>query len=259
MLVLSRRNDENIVFPNVGITVKILRIKGGLAKIGIEAPPEIRILRKEIEGKEEVFSSRAFDPDANQKLHAIRNQLNVVNLGLHLYREQCNAGLVDAANLTFLKVLDDLEKMDRNAEVDSNSQDERKKESLFRILLVEDDPRQRELLAGFLSMRGCDVATAIDGEDALNWLSMNQWPDFLVLDLRMPKCSGAETVRRVRLNPENPQLKIFAVTGASPSEFDLDQGRNGIDCWFPKPLNPEALVETMNQARQADSINITTA
>jgi carbon storage regulator CsrA len=49
MLVLSRRSDEKIVFPGLGITVKILQIKGHQVKIGIDAPPAVVILRQELE------------------------------------------------------------------------------------------------------------------------------------------------------------------------------------------------------------------
>ena len=49
MLVLSRRCDENIVFPGLGITVRILQIKGHQIKIGIDAPSSVVILRQELE------------------------------------------------------------------------------------------------------------------------------------------------------------------------------------------------------------------
>lgn len=49
MLVLTRRCDENFVFPGLGITVKILQIKGNQVKIGIDAPESVVILRGELE------------------------------------------------------------------------------------------------------------------------------------------------------------------------------------------------------------------
>ncbi len=49
MLVLSRRCDEKIVFPSLGITVQILQIKGHQIKIGIDAPASVTILRQELD------------------------------------------------------------------------------------------------------------------------------------------------------------------------------------------------------------------
>ena len=50
MLVLTRRADQKIVFPSVGITVDVLRVKGNVVKIGIQAPPDVQVLRHEIAG-----------------------------------------------------------------------------------------------------------------------------------------------------------------------------------------------------------------
>ena len=48
MLVLSRRLDEKIVFPGLGITVRVVDIKGGTIRLGIEAPREVRVTRTEL-------------------------------------------------------------------------------------------------------------------------------------------------------------------------------------------------------------------
>jgi carbon storage regulator CsrA len=52
MLVLSRRPNEKIVLPDLGITVQVLAIRGNAVKIGIEAPHEVRVLRSELQGTE---------------------------------------------------------------------------------------------------------------------------------------------------------------------------------------------------------------
>lgn len=48
MLVLSRRESEKIFFPDLGISLEIVRIKGNIVRVGIDAPPEIRVLRGEL-------------------------------------------------------------------------------------------------------------------------------------------------------------------------------------------------------------------
>jgi carbon storage regulator CsrA len=48
MLVLSRRLHEKILFPGLNVTVQVVAIKPGVIRIGIEAPPDVRIVREEI-------------------------------------------------------------------------------------------------------------------------------------------------------------------------------------------------------------------
>jgi carbon storage regulator len=48
MLLLSRRVNQKIVLPDLGITITVVAIKGGAVRIGIEAPPQVRVSREEI-------------------------------------------------------------------------------------------------------------------------------------------------------------------------------------------------------------------
>ena len=50
MLVLSRRTDEEIVLPDLGVTIKVLRTSGNQIRLGISAPSDVRILRGELAG-----------------------------------------------------------------------------------------------------------------------------------------------------------------------------------------------------------------
>ena len=54
MLVLSRKEEETILFPGTGITVKVLSLEGGRVKVGIDAPREQRCIRGELEERETI-------------------------------------------------------------------------------------------------------------------------------------------------------------------------------------------------------------
>ena len=48
MLVLTRRPHEKIVLPGLHVTLQVVSVKGGVVRIGIEAPPDVRVLREEL-------------------------------------------------------------------------------------------------------------------------------------------------------------------------------------------------------------------
>ena len=58
MLVLSRRSSEKILFPSINAVVQVLSIKGGAVRLGIDAPPEVTILREELRDQAHVRADR---------------------------------------------------------------------------------------------------------------------------------------------------------------------------------------------------------
>ena len=98
-----------------------------------------------------------------------------------------------------------------------------------------------------LRLSGFAVDTAGDGCDALDHLRSGGRPDVVLLDMALPRCDGATTAREIRRDPACAGLKIFAVSGHSPNEYDLDHGPGGIDRWFHKPLDPAMLLRELTQ------------
>ena len=245
MLVLSRRPDQRIDFPSLGISVEVLRVSGKNVRLGVKAPPEIRVVRNEIADSElygDPSGSNKLSPDV---VHSIRNRLNAAVLGLHLLQRQVEGESTDNAEDTIQKILYELGTL--SGEVEQARQPaEKTPESPRRILLVEDDRNESELLAGFLRTYDFDVATARDGGEALDYLAENPTPDFVLLDMRMPGKDGPETIEEIRTNPLYNQLKVFAVSGTEPRSLGVPMGSHGIDGWFPKPLDPRSLVKELS-------------
>ena len=93
MLVLSRKKDQNLLFPNLGITVEILRVDGKTVRIGVDAPKDIRVLRGELVDrdaiKQETPSKPQPETEAERKArHEMRNRLHTASLALHLLQKQ---------------------------------------------------------------------------------------------------------------------------------------------------------------------------
>jgi carbon storage regulator CsrA len=253
MLVLSRRLREKVLFPGINTTIEVVAVKGNQVRLGIEAPPGLLVLREELQNRPAVLAepAPAAESAASQfraLRHLVRNRLNVTSIGLGLLRQQARAGLTDDLERTITKMEEEMQMLRQRlgspaVKVPPATPTRRSRKAL----LVEDDQNERELLAGLLRLSGFDVDTAGDGCDALDHLQSRGRPDVVLLDMGLPRCDGPTTARAIRGNPDCAGLKIFAVTGHSPEEYDLADGPAGIDRWFSKPIDPAVLLQEMSR------------
>jgi two-component system, OmpR family, response regulator len=257
MLVLSRRLNEKVLFPGFDTTVEIVAIKSGVVRLGIAAPPDVPVLREELQDRTAEWKQPTMNQPADRtaevtldKLyHQMRDRLKVTRVGLGLLHLQLDARLTEDAKATLTSIQEDFQLLCHGleGELESVPAPPTAARKTRKALVVEDNHNERELLAGFLRMSGLDVDTASDGSDALDYLHSRGRPDVVLLDLGLPRIDGPSTVREIRRNPANNGLKIFAVTGYSPDDFDLERGPAGIDRWFQKPISPNALLDTLTQ------------
>lgn len=256
MLVLSRRTNEKIVLPELAVSVQVVAIKAGTVRLGIDAPREVTVLREEVAEREAQWRTPpAANGDAKlaQLRDLVEKRLKVSALGLALLREQLRARKTrDAAELVE-RVAEDLDLLlGRLAEGNGKPMPGSRK-----TLLVEDNDNERELLAAFLRSAGLDVDTAVDGNDALEYLQTHGRPDAVLMDMGLPRCDGATAVREIRREPGLRGLKVFAVSGHGPEEFNLSNGPAGVDRWFHKPVDPRELVRVLRQEVEGTSCELT--
>ena len=254
MLVLSRKLKEKIVLPTFNTSIQVLAIKAGTVRLGIDAPPEVTILREEVPNREEewgeVRTRSSKEAKADLFKSQVRDHLQATGQWLGLARLQLDAGLIEEASASLVRIQDAVQLLRYGVEGEIDMPpaarlDEARKPQ--KALLVEDDRNERELLAGFLRRAGLDVDTAGDGSDALEYLGSHGKPDVVLLDMGLPRVDGPTMVREIRRNPAYAGLKIFGVTGHLPEEFDLEWGPRGVDGWFQKPLDPTALLHDLQE------------
>lgn len=114
-----------------------------------------------------------------------------------------------------------------------------------KVLLVEDEFAQREVLVYNLEAEGFAVIQADNGEDALMMVDEDQ-PDMIILDWMMPKVSGIEVCRRLKMRPETRAIPII-ILSARAEEVDRVRGlETGADDYVIKPYS---MVELMARAR----------
>jgi two-component system, OmpR family, response regulator len=260
MLVLSRRIQEKVLFPTIPAVVQVIAVKSGVVRLGIEAPPQVPVLREEVQRRAAEDQASRTQPREHADLpqlrefrHLLRNRLNVTRIGLALARRQVQAGCPEDVALTLAKIEQDCELLQQRVEEagqESLLPSEAQPVGSRRALVVEDDDNERELLAGLLRMVGLDVDTAGDGATALDYLHTHKRPDVVLLDMVLPRCDGPTTVREIRHDPAYADLPIFAVTGHTPDQFQLDSGPAGVNRWFRKPITPELLLRELNREFQ---------
>lgn len=247
MLVLSRRPNDKIVFPHLGISVEILRVTGNAVRVGIEAPPEVAVVRHEIMEQGKLFPRPEVAESRGLSIHRLRNWLNKANLALYVMQRQLESGKAEEAQRNLQKALDAFQSLDEELGALEQQRAAARAGGQLSALLVEDDDNEAALLAEYLRLSGFRVDMAHDGCDALSFLSNHGKPDIVLLDMHLPRCDGPSTVSAIRRNPQLDGMRVFAVSGASPESSNVAVGPSGVDRWFRKPINPRLLVAEINR------------
>ena len=110
-----------------------------------------------------------------------------------------------------------------------------------RILIVDDNATNRDILKTRLAVHGYDLLEAGDGEEALAAVREHQ-PDLVLLDVMMPKLDGIEVCRRLKADPTLPFITIILVTAKADSRDVVAGLEAGADEYLTKPVDQLALV-----------------
>lgn len=109
------------------------------------------------------------------------------------------------------------------------------------VLVVEDEPAQREILRYNLEAEGFEVVSASNGEEALARVS-EALPDLILLDWMMPHVSGLEVCRRLKARPETRGVPVLMLSARS-EELDKVRGlETGADDYMVKPYSVAELM-----------------
>ena len=121
--------------------------------------------------------------------------------------------------------------------------------AVLKILLVEDNELNRDMLSRRLQRRGYHVVVALDGVEGLEAAGRER-PDVVLMDLDLPRLSGLDATRRLRDDPATLGLKIIALTAHAMSEDRMRALDAGCDAFQSKPIDFAALVATIEAVVQ---------
>ena len=113
-----------------------------------------------------------------------------------------------------------------------------------RILIVDDEPFIRRILARLLVGAGHEVESAEDGEQAWRQIREGSRPDLIISDLMMPGMSGTDFVRRLRTE-ESRSIPVLILTARGQEVDAEDARRAGANAFMTKPFSSHELLGTV--------------
>jgi two-component system cell cycle response regulator DivK len=115
-----------------------------------------------------------------------------------------------------------------------------------RILVVEDQEDNRQIIRDLLSATDYEIMEAESGEQALDAVA-KQRPDLILMDIQLPGIDGYEVTRRIKADPEMRSIPIIAVTSYALSGEEQKARAAGCDEYVPKPYSPRQLLAKIRQ------------
>ncbi len=115
-----------------------------------------------------------------------------------------------------------------------------------KILVVEDNPDNREIMSLVLRHRGYAVVEAEDAETALELVG-DERPDLVLMDISLPCMDGFEATARLRERPDTAQVPVIAVSAHAFMEERRAAEEVGFDSYLTKPVAPSRIVEEVDR------------
>lgn len=269
MLVLTRRENERIVLPTVNTKIQVVRIAGSTVRLGIEAPPEIPVLREELLAELAQRQQNREATGANQDVESTRKAerlmcestssgrtlvdyeklLDCLLVALEVVDGHLEQGNVPGARETLRKALSHLTSVHplagRSPASASGRNPVDRKDRERVALVVQNLKRSQHVIAPVLEQAGYKVRVVANGCQALDYLTGHARPEIIVLDFdqaaesQKKPCNVMKALNEIRKNPGLKGIKIIALGNRSPAELQVTIGPNGIDHWVRDGVQAE--------------------
>ena len=111
-----------------------------------------------------------------------------------------------------------------------------------KILLVEDNEMNRDMLSRRLSRNGYEVAMAVNGQEGVD-MAVSEKPDLILMDMSLPVMDGWEATRQVKANPATRAIPVIALTAHAMVQDRERAMAAGCDDFDTKPVELPRLLE----------------
>jgi two-component system cell cycle response regulator DivK len=114
----------------------------------------------------------------------------------------------------------------------------------MKVLLVEDNEMNRDMLSRRLARNGYEVVMAVDGQQAVT-MAASENPDIILMDMSLPVIDGWEATRRVKADPATQKIPVIALTAHAMAEDESKARNAGCDDFDTKPVDIQRLMGKM--------------
>jgi two-component system cell cycle response regulator DivK len=115
-----------------------------------------------------------------------------------------------------------------------------------KILVVEDQEDNRQILRDLLSSAGYEMSEAENGVEALAAVAKAR-PDLILMDIQLPIMDGYEATRRIKSDPKTKTIPVIVVTSYALSGDEAKAREAGCDAYVTKPYSPRALLAKIRE------------
>jgi CheY-like chemotaxis protein len=119
-----------------------------------------------------------------------------------------------------------------------------------RILIVEDNEKNRKLVRDTLQFKGYETVEAETGEDGVR-LAKEHIPALVLMDIQLPGIDGITALGQLRADPATRGIPVIAVTASVMSQDRQKIMTAGFDAYQPKPISVKELLETIRRILDA--------
>ena len=123
---------------------------------------------------------------------------------------------------------------------------------MARILLVEDQEMNRDMLSRRLKKRGYEVSIAVDGAEGVD-KARSESPDLILMDMSLPVMDGWEATRTLKSDDATRAIPVVALTAHAMSTDREKAMEAGCDAYETKPVELSRLLETMKKLLEAQT------
>ena len=123
---------------------------------------------------------------------------------------------------------------------------------MAKILLVEDNEMNRDMLSRRLQRRGFEVATAVDGRQGVEMAQTGEY-NLILMDMGLPELDGWEAARRLRAVPATERIPIIALTAHAMAGDREKAIEAGCDDYDTKPIELDRLLSKMKALLERDA------
>ena len=115
-----------------------------------------------------------------------------------------------------------------------------------KILLVEDNEMNKDMLSRILIKKGYEVVFAMDGQEAID-MAQSETPDVILMDMGLPVKDGLQATKEIKENSDTANIPVIALTANAMAEHRQEALDGGCDEYETKPVRLPSLLEKIEQ------------